>query len=213
MINTTKNEFQKKASEIDEYFTHLESLQGLGEQSEIYKILKANSFLMLYNIIESTIRSIIADIHDDINLSNIRYDECHHGIKAIWIEYNYKKFKEKKAISIAEIINNISNDIFSVDFTEYVKIKDDLSGSLDAQKIRQLASKYNFQPNRLVRGRRLLRIKNNRNALAHGEVSFAEIGRNFDYPELNKFKRECILYLKEVLIIIERYLIEKTYKV
>lgn len=209
---STWNEYQKKIIEIDKYYNYIK--QGEANfPSDLYKILKANLFLMLYNLVESTVRNSLEEIHNAIINENLDYKNCIDHVKALWVEFNYKKFNQKKASTIIEIINNIDLDKVNIDYSEYLKVKtNDISGNIDGLKIRNLAQKYSFSQNQRVAGHNLVTIKNARNRLAHGEASFSEIGQSYEINDLDKFRKECRIYLKEFLLNIEKYINEKQFK-
>ncbi|EKP9930575.1 hypothetical protein P4O21_003082, partial [Listeria monocytogenes] len=47
-------------------------------------ILKSNSFIMIYNLVESTIKNSVIFMYDEINRHNIRYLDAKDEIKKIW---------------------------------------------------------------------------------------------------------------------------------
>lgn len=212
MINTWQ-EYRNKSSEIKIYYNYIH-LNKENLESNLFKILKANLFLMLYNLVESSVRNSLEEIHNSIKSENISYNNCIDEIKALWVEYNYKKFVQKSAFDITGIIDSISLDKIIMDYSDYSeKVKsNDISGNIDGQKIRKISEKYSIEKNRRINGHKLLTIKNNRNRLAHGEVTFSEIGQNYTLEELKKMKKECIIYLKEYLFNVENYINSKKYK-
>ena len=54
-------------------------------------------------------------------------------------------------------------------------------------------------------------IKNKRNDLAHGNKSFAEIGRDITVEELLTIKEEVIAYLEQILNNINQYITRQDY--
>ncbi len=54
-------------------------------------------------------------------------------------------------------------------------------------------------------------IKSNRNDLAHGVKSFAEVGREKSADELLKIKNKVIKYLRNILVNIETYIANQEY--
>jgi hypothetical protein len=168
---------------------------------------------MLYNLLESTVRNAIEEIHSSINLETIRYSELINEIKSIWIEFHYNKFKaDKKSKIIVEEINQLASNIFNVPYDDYTKKRGDFSGNLDRRKIDNLAEKYGFKKNSKIEGKELFTIKNARNNLAHGNQSYTEVGKKYDKSDMVKFKRVCVLYLKELLINVEGFIKNKVYK-
>ncbi len=73
-MNTVLLDFEKRVSEIDKYFVFIENLEQnsavlffpkkrthkyLSNDPELLKVLKANIFLMLYNLAEASIKQSI----------------------------------------------------------------------------------------------------------------------------------------------------------
>lgn len=205
-------DYNNRVEEINLYFNFLNDYDN--ESDELFKIFKANGFLLIYNLIESTVRNALEEIHSSLNNDILSYDEAIDEIKSIWIDFNYRKFKNLNAKDIASEINQIGQGIINVSYSNYIeKVRSgDVSGNLDKRKIEALAEKYNFKKNTRINGTDLYKVKNNRNRLAHGEVSFKDLGKSYEKNELNKIKRVCELYLKEMLLKIDIYIKEKEYK-
>ncbi|MDJ0636882.1 MAG: MAE_28990/MAE_18760 family HEPN-like nuclease, partial [Xenococcaceae cyanobacterium MO_188.B29] len=89
------------------------------------------------------------------------------------------------------------------------------SGNIDARKIKQTAEIYGFSyktdPKKTQDGYDLLKIKTNRNDLAHGFKSFEEVGRDASADELLQIKKRVICYLREILQNIETYISKQEY--
>jgi len=207
------HDYRSRAEEINIYFKFLET--NTFTNDDVFKIMKANGFLMLYNLIESTVRNALEEIHDSLTSQNLKYDDCIDEIKTIWIDFKYKKFKEKSAKSILSHINSIGEDVISINYRLYIsKLKsNDISGNLDRQKIDLLAEKYKFKKNFRIGGSELHAIKLRRNSLAHGEESFINVGKNYHINEMIKLKKISLIYLKEMLIHIDHYTTQKQFKI
>lgn len=206
------SDYNTRIEEINTYFNYLQDYST--ESDDLFKILKANGYLLLYSLVESTVRNALEEIHSTFSNESLKYDELIDEIKALWIDFNYRKFKDKNAFDIASEINNIGMTTVEIAFSDYIeKIKSgDISGNLDRRKIEGLAQKYKFSKNQRVSGPELFIIKNNRNRLAHGEISFKDLGKAYNKNDMARTKKVCILYLKEMLLHIEKYLNDKKYK-
>ncbi|HDZ1292137.1 TPA: hypothetical protein RRW10_002409, partial [Klebsiella pneumoniae] len=55
-------------------------------------------------------------------------------------------------------------------------------------------------------GEKLATVKQHRNDLAHGNVSFAELGKNVSYQDLENVSLEVIAYLDSIANNIEHYI-------
>ena len=223
MINT-KQEFDKRLVEINIYFDTLDVLDkgrctisctditgnyiAKPIDDALSKILKANGFLLLYNLIEATIRSSIIEILSTIHSHSIQYKNISDKLKILWVNQEFKKLKEDKSLKnkILTFSEEILDDKLLVFKVECVNI----SGNLDAQEIRKIAKQFGY--NESANGRDLVTIKNKRNHLAHGEYTFADIGKDYTVRELVDFKDEVCIYLVDVLNNIEIYINNKEFK-
>ncbi len=148
---------------------------------ELAKTLKANGFLLLYNLVESTMRNAIQAIFDELASSKVSFDSVKTELKIIVLQ-NLKACAPDK---VHLKMSNISLDIITAGFDPERLF----SGNVDGRLIRETANKYGFSsetkdkddetkkpPNN---GDKLLIVKTNRNNLAHGIQSFEEVGRNY----------------------------------
>jgi hypothetical protein len=223
MTNVLIEDFTERSKEVSKYFILLKSLeQGTTQLSmgvkdrkpknkeidpELLKTLKASGFLLLYNLVEATMRNIIEAIFDQLKSKGVSYDEIRPELKKIVLR-NLKKRNPDKILSS---ITAISVDIITAGFD-----KEDLfSGNIDGKKIRDTATEYGFShttdQERTGNGTDLLTVKANRNDLAHGIKSFAEVGRDKTADELLEIKNKIIRYLKQILQNIEVYLESEEY--
>lgn len=217
-MNSTKVEYNKRLHEVEVYFETLELLDKgdcsikcvdiLGDEtikridSELSTILKANGFLLLYNLIESTIRKSLDAILISIHTSSVTYGSLSEELRKLWIKQEGKNGNIKKIIEIA-------NKILRKELLSFEKDFIDINGNIDAQKIREILKKLGG--NEIKDGRYLKDIKDKRNNLAHGDFSFSEIGKNYTVKELIKYKNETKDYLLKVLTEIELYINSKKF--
>lgn len=218
-MNDVIRVFHERKEEIDVYFELLEDLMindarlafSDGTQKNLNrsltKILRANGFLLIYNVVEYCIAGGIEAIYLDIISKEIDY----HSIRS-----NIQR----------EIIGNIKRNISTDDFivqiqdiamdiiTQYPKKI--FSGNVDAQEIRDIANRYGFSYTTNARvtknGAYLVTVKNKRNALAHGDISFQECGKEYTIQQMVEIKDEVLQYLKEILYNIEQFLLNEGYR-
>jgi len=214
MIDTLQD-FNRRVDEIEIYFNFLEDVVNRTPKlfypdtkeyksiaQEMTKILKANGFLLLYNLAESSIKKAIEEIYVELDNKNVTYEDIREELKKVVL----KNFKDCSTDKLLSKVTNISIDIVSKCF-DSEKI---ISGNLDARKIKDFAKSYGFsyQTNSQITkdGKELLTVKNKRNDLAHGVFSFCDCGKDYAIEELLKIKQEVISYLREILQNIEEYL-------
>ncbi|MDV0361160.1 MAE_28990/MAE_18760 family HEPN-like nuclease [Klebsiella michiganensis] len=179
-------------------------------------ILKANAFIILYNLIEATISNAIEDIHNvfisnealcvdtiNENLTKVAFQSLHTPNGQIdFSQGNIAKVILKEWLSAHKrLIEANKNPLFS--------------GNVDAKKIREVAEKYGFSSDtnaEITRnGYNLLPIKKARNDLAHGSESFRNKGRDTSIDTLVEMKDEVFHYLNCILENIQTYLDTQSY--
>lgn len=223
-MKTTRAEYTKRLNEVTLYFETIKLLDN-GECSiickdinggttekiidgELAKIMKANGFLLLYNLIEATIRNSISAILNSISTDKLTFKLLSDNLKKLWINQeinktkDISKFKEK----VSELSEKILNDKLLEFSNECVNI----SGNIDAQRIREIAKKFGYLEPKDGRG--LQTIKDKRNQLAHGEFTFSDIGKNYTSNDLIDYKSEVVTFIENVLNNVETYINAKGYK-
>jgi hypothetical protein len=217
----TKNEYNKRLSEVEVYFDTLTLLDKgdcritctdiLGNQmnkdidTDLSTILKANGFLLLYNLVEATVRNSIKAIFNSAHSKNLTFKHFTDNIRKLWIK------QEIKTITKDDDILALSKRILENELLIFQAECVNISGNIDAQKIRDIAKQFGFQESK--NGRDLVTIKNKRNKLAHGEFTFSEIGKDCTISDLIKYKDSTKIYLEDVLSKIEDYIRNEGFKV
>lgn len=228
-MNNTKIEFEKRIQEINIYFDLLtiidkgecliqcktingeiikESIDG-----ELIKILKANGFILLYNLIEATITKSIEAIFTAIYDDGLTFQKLSDKIKKLWL--NQKAIPLKSGIDalshnkILTILDDVAKSIID---NQILKLKTEcirISGNIDAQEIRNIAKKIGFE--QAKDGSILEEIKKKRNNLAHGEFTFGEIGKNVSVNDMIKYKDCAYSHLKDVINNIDSFIQNKRF--
>ena len=224
MTSVLIQDFTERSKEVSKYFIFLRNLEqgatklsmkSMGDNPnkikvvdpELLKTLKASAFLLLYNLVESTMRNVIEAIFDKLRSDRISYDQIRPELKKIVL----KNLKNRDTDTMLLNITAISMDIINAGFN-----KEDLfSGNIDGKKIRETANKYGFSHStdhaKTGGGTDLLAVKTNRNDLAHGVKSFTEVGRGQTAGELLEIKNKVITYLRQILQNLETYLDNEEY--
>ncbi len=241
-----KQEFDSRKIEIEQYFEFLQKIENdyrilsnyqqtsnFSIDDELLKVLKANGFLILYNLVEATILNSVTAIFDEIKLNNLSYSNVSANIRKYWSKHTYRfdeKISEEKLLRekfyniVEKIISNVGLEIS--DRLEY-------GGSIDAKKMKKIADELgvvlSFKHYREdLHGKVLIDIKENRNALAHGKKSFSDIARDITYSGVSSikengdveilsfglvhFKDYAIEHLENFISSVENYIDNEQYK-
>ena len=214
-----QEDFQNRINEIEGYFAFVGNIAdgdillikktedfvpaySSQEQGDLIRTFKATAFLLLYNLMESTVSNAVEAIFDELSIQNISFDSCRHEIRSVVLG----NLKQHNVTDILPVLNHLSIDVVAKTFRKS-KI---VSGNVDARKIMEVANEYGFaQPS--ADGASLLTIKSSRNDLAHGSKSFAEVGRDYTVTELQGMKEKVIAYLNVMLTNIAAYITQQHY--
>lgn len=212
-MQATIDTFHERVQEISLYYEALEQLYNSKQDNnngekfyndDFLKILKSNAILMIYNLVESTIMGGIIEIYDNFQQRGVTYSQVRREIQDIWFSFKFNQVYDKNAHynSYREKAMEIINSILSGEIIMLNRKATDISGNLDADKIRQVCNdhgiSYHIDPG--CRGGFVLTdVKEKRNNLAHGTTSFVECGRNYSIEDLQKTKDETILFLQSIL--------------
>lgn len=186
--------------------------------SDLQKVLKANCYLLMYNLVESSIRNGIVAIYDAIHDEKLSYKQVIPKIQEIWL-MNRSENLLQTSINRKTIYKNLK------EFLEYapdqllISLEEDklpISGNLDYQKIEELTKQYGVfgrsRSDKKTIESVLKHITERRNKLAHGSISFREAAQDKVMIDLINYKDELINYLEEVLNNIDEYIDQKKYK-
>lgn len=239
--------FDSRVAEIEKYFSFLEHVESdyrvlsnytqtgtFNVDDELSKVLKANGFLLLYNLIESTILNSIVGIFDAVKVENLCYHEVNEQIKKYWFKNIFKYDEKIEKSTLYQKFYKIMEDIIQPLPLEIIKTKVEHGGSIDALKIREILKDLGIQfitphYSKDTHGEVFLKIKSNRNDLAHGQKSFSEIGKDITFNGVIKtteeeieiieemglfhFKKFTIEHLEVFITAIDAYITSKAFKV
>ncbi|RZJ35968.1 MAG: hypothetical protein EOO18_07635 [Chryseobacterium sp.] len=191
--------------------SHLElgtkELGIVGIDKDLIKIMKASAFLVLYNLIESTMRNSIQEIYEHLKTKNIPFDMVRSELKKVVL----KNLKKPKVENILEKIKILSHDVVSAGFDP----SDLFSGNVDARLVRDIAEEYGFSSAtnsaQTKDGQKLVIVKTQRNDLAHGNKSFSEVGKEKSITEIMIIRDEVKAFLGEIVDNIDKYLTNQLY--
>ncbi|WP_296561991.1 MAE_28990/MAE_18760 family HEPN-like nuclease [uncultured Acetobacterium sp.] len=227
-MQATLDIYRDRIDEIELYFRSIaqlyqkQPLSGMEEirpdfySDDFLKMLKANALLMIYNLVESSIMGGILEIYDDMKSCGYSYNDVREEIRDIWFSFKFNQVYDKTAHynSYREKASEIVTAVLRREIIELNRKATDISGNLDAEKIRQICKDHGItylMSNDCRGGVVLEDVKNKRNNLAHGTISFVECGREYSIDDLSSIKDETILFLNCILDGMKTYYDEKLF--
>ena len=218
-MNIVFADFATRSSEVEGYFRFvlrvesedvaLRKAQGdeaafsRTEHEELLKTFKATCYLLLYNLVESTMRNAVEAIFEELRAKRVSFDDCREELRREVL----KSFKKRNTDKLLPKLMSLAHDVIHETFER----SETFAGNLDARTIRQTASRFGFaEPT--GRGFPMLQtVKDARNDLAHGVKSFAEVGRDALPSDLEEARRQTVEILSKTLTNIEAYLLNQDY--
>lgn len=220
-------EFESKVKEVNEYFSFISTTTPLKREFDkskivkvseiVHNVLKANLFLLLYNLIEASFKNSLENFCIKITDDKLKYKSVIPEIRKIWIDKQYKNFEStcvipreiQKSEFLMNKIDNIAQDIINIEFDN------ELSGNVTTKQIKDLTTQYGLQSNEILEkeANSLFIIKNKRNNLAHGNESFSECGRDYTLEKLKEIKDESVDYMRFILTHIKTFIDDEQYKI
>ena len=97
----------------------------------------------------------------------------------------------------------------SIEYENFIKFYPMISGNLDAREIRKILQKYGLKF--LNECPKLKLVKDYRNKLAHGEMSFEEVGRYLSFEELQVMLKETFSFMDAMINSVDEFIIKKKY--
>jgi hypothetical protein len=172
--------------------------------------LKGEVFLLLYNLIESTLKESITHIHDVLKGEDI----CFNQLRPEFKKEILNRAKSDK-IGIDNLCKNTALDISKQLLAATFRANIIFSGNIDHKEVCEQAKIYGFKTEsdygKTKHGNNLKLIKDKRNDLAHGNVSFSEIGKSYSVEQMNEYSQEVFNYLDSITTHISNALIQKDY--
>ncbi len=223
-------EYDERKQEIECYYKFLEKIvlnpnifantqnkRNNCLNNRIVKILKANTFLLLYNLIESTVGNSVDYVCREITKENIKYDIVAERLKIQWVKIltkqQFKSSNEDKLVkSVKGIIDKTMEDCIKFENNYKISYGSNVNTELLFSIARDFGFELKFAPS-LKGGHRINEIKDKRNGLAHGNILFSDCGQNTSIEDLKLYKDDTYKVLKKFLREVKTCVIKKKYKV
>ena len=168
--------------------------------------VKAQTLMILYNMVESTICECLNYIYDAVADDELTYAELTNDMRSMWTnscrrasraEQNWSEAAKMPVKTVCE------------------ELAINTSGSIDIRKIYEIFEKHGCTIAEDMRegcGGSFLTVKKKRNRLAHGNESFSQCGSNYLFSELDKMRKDIMTFLPVVIETTKKFVEEKGYK-
>lgn len=226
-------EFNERCKDVHEYLLFLEFIDSIATNKhkpleneandgsgisylltrETQKILRANFYLLLYNLIEATTNSIITVVKDTVNDEGVTLDRLVTRLVHLHIEGLYKE------VTSSTRIVEISKDLYRKAAKNEIVLLDKLdfntSGNVDYDFFQKVVGTIGcrgalYVDEQIVKDA-MKRTKEHRNKLAHGNWSFSSAGTCLTLSQIKIDYNNVVDFLRQSLDNVEMYLNNKKY--
>lgn len=226
------DDFNGRSKEVERYIQVLTRLEQpeiiimsklTGARQKIFqedslKVMKATAFLLIYNLVESSIRSAFSFAYSEIGRSRVDLSKVNNRLRTIWIRQQFKQKEGTPNILSMDSVYSYTEKIVNEVIEEIsINVKGEflpISGNLDNEEILKLCIKHGVKTevDKKARGGQYLRIvKEKRNDLSHGDSTFSDCGKDYTSTDLLRIFKESKLFLRGILKNIKKFLDKKDY--
>ncbi|MCL2527546.1 MAG: MAE_28990/MAE_18760 family HEPN-like nuclease [Defluviitaleaceae bacterium] len=230
-MKSTRDTYNERVAEIDFYYDALgqldteitEAIGVAGKEIARYKhdiflkISKANALLMIYNLVESTVLNGMEEIYDKVQDSGATFSTVRKELQDIWFSYKFEQVYRQPEANYVSYKSKALEIVNSIMLCEPIDLNRDalpISGNLDADRIFKVCNSHGieYKPDKACKGgKRLEDVRIKRNGLAHGNLSFAECGREYSLKDLIEIKEHAYIFLSGLLNEMNKYYDNESY--
>lgn len=183
---------------------------------DLLKTLRASSYLLLYNLLESTMAETINAIHTTIADEQLQITDLSAQLHRIILLSLQKGLSEKKINQLSQSNQDIRDIVLTLGYDK----RKLFNGNIDIDVINDFCKRYGFKPypHQDASGKKLLydssvieEIRRKRNSLAHGSESFSQCGQNIVVGSLGEKLKNVEAVLMAVFEGLNKFLEKKKY--
>ncbi len=212
------HDFEDRAREIDQLiawmgapaFPEAES-EPPGLPADVLTTLKASVLLLLYNLVEGTTAACIQAIKDAINTSVEPFAEFSASLQLLTLRNIYMPGSSDgwHDQAVEESPGGGAIVRFAID-----KRASYFSGNLDLQALQKMLGRFGISISDEISQRvdgAFGTVKIKRNALAHGDASFSNVGRDFTTRDLRGFADHIVAGMRAVAAEVGDFVAERRF--
>lgn len=222
------DEFNERAANVSAFLTLLQQLEQPGVVvsdsatnatipvfgQDSFKVMKASAFLLIYNMIESSIRSAFQHVYERIESDARWFGTVAPKFRELWIKQRFREMNLDSASprNFRELAAELTAAVLEQTTMQLSTERLPVAGSLNANRIREVCEMHGVRVDPQARGGlQLETVRQRRNDLAHGHVGFAACGQDYGVSDLICINNEAILFIKGILENIREFVDQSKY--
>ena len=191
---SVRNDIEKRFEDIQVMIDIIEK----NKRVDFQLVLKSSLILMLYNALEGTMSNLLTELFDNITSKKISIENLPENLQETIYKFHLKKIGDQ--VEKLRTFNNYNGiEICNVSYLEINKYLKLFSGNLDSRSIKKLSLKLGVALSDKVDEPALLKVKNIRNKLAHGETKFSNTCQDITLDESKDLCNKVKKYLGNVI--------------
>ncbi|MFZ3407295.1 MAE_28990/MAE_18760 family HEPN-like nuclease [Vibrio chagasii] len=222
-MHAFQEEYEKRKEEIESYLTLISVMDSDGAvindiddnhtviTSTQIKVCKASFYLILYNLVEATVIAGVISIYDRIRDEQLKFTDIKDELRKVWWHSKSESLTACGRNSLIEKVYEHYCDAINSSEIDFGRFVSGVSGNLSAETVREVCRRYGIET--VGDGRDLESVKTHRNNLAHGNMSFSDIGQDLTPSQLVDVKIRTFTFLDTYVANINSYLEGCSYKV
>ena len=189
----------------------------LSPSDPAFAVMKASALIVLYNLVESTIRVAFSWLYEQIEMTSHPVKALTDEIRHVWTRQRFlggidlysasaKVFHDRVDLLLTAVASDGAQRLDAADLQ--------IAGNIDAEVVRSLFKRHGIAlavPEAAKGGSDLLLIKQRRNSLAHGDTTFSECGRDYALSDLERISLTTEHYLRGIIASVELYAATKSF--
>lgn len=198
-----KNDLKNRFGDVEIMIQMLDHKSNQKMESQL--LLKSSILLMAYNIVEGTMSNLLVELFDKICEKKVPIDQLPPAFQNLVYKYHLKRIgnKEKELKKLYESDKEKICEISYLELSKYLKL---FSGNLDAKEIREISKKFGVVIVQRGQDSLLLTVKNTRNSLAHGEVTFKNASQDITVKKLKEIVEAVHMYMNYIVDEYEKFI-------
>lgn len=220
--------FDQRVSEISSSLLLLRKIEDLAsidkedrtEYLAVAEILRAGLFVQTYNIVEATVRDCLISTWSDIETAAGAYHQVRHFWRDDFLHGCFSSILKNER-GIQPIVSRIDRVFWSsegnilLSAKEYSSGRIRMGGNIGFNNLEEIASRIGLGvrlTKEMKASRDLDLIRDKRNSLAHGDESFAEVGREYTHEHLSIIIGRAVDHLRRFVRAFDRYRSDKRWR-
>lgn len=229
-MGLARDSFGDRRAEIEQYLEFLKENELPGVHIKLtsvqINVMKSSVFLQLYNLVESTVALSYSDVSAAISHhATVRLQDLSTELRDQWVRIVGRTATPMNSEARHRHTSGLLADILDSKPVQQFDMNTGGGGNWDNRSIHVLGKKIGLDfefPDGMSRGLNsefynsegpMVAVRMIRNDLAHGNVSFGEIGQLKSVAELVELFDVTVAYLEAVIAAFEKFISSRRYLV